>query len=79
MKQFAAISLFALVASVVIVALAQASGYGYSAPSYGHSAPSYGQNYERKTGFKTVSIRNSLIIEHQKEGAERDMGGSSQI
>lgn len=56
MNKFAAISLFALVALVAIVALAQASGYGYSAPpSYGYSAPSYGQNYERKTGFKTVS------------------------
>jgi uncharacterized membrane protein len=56
MNKFAAISLVALVALVAIVAVAQASGYGYGAPSYGYSAPSYGQNYERKTGFKTVSI-----------------------
>jgi hypothetical protein len=59
MNKFAAISLVALVALVAIVAVAQANGYGYSAPSYGHPAPSYGQNYERKTGFKTVSIRRA--------------------
>ena len=56
MNKFASISLVALVALVAVVALVQASGYGYGAPSYGYSAPSYGQNYERKTGFKTVSL-----------------------
>lgn len=55
MNKFAAITFVALVGLVGLVALVSASGYGYSAPSYGYSAPSYGQNYERKTGYKTVS------------------------
>lgn len=46
MNKFVAVSLFALVALVAIVS---ASGYGN-----GYQMPSYGQNYERKTGFKTV-------------------------
>lgn len=54
MNKFVAITFAALVALVVLVAVASANGYG--APSY--SAPSYGQNYERKTGFKTVSGAN---------------------
>lgn len=63
MNKFAAITFAALCAIFALVALAQASGYGgqsYGGQSYGgghggYSAPSYGQNYERKTGFKTVS------------------------
>lgn len=51
MNKFVAFTLAALVGLIVIVSVAQASGYGYG----GYSAPSYGQNYERKTGFKTVS------------------------
>lgn len=50
-----------IAALVGLVALVSASGYGYgNAAGYGqnsgYSAPqqSYGQNYERKTGFKTV-------------------------
>ena len=53
MNKFAAISFACLVALVAIVALVQANGYGSA--GYGYSAPSYGQNYERKTGYKTVS------------------------
>lgn len=49
MNKFAAVSLFALVALVAIVSVVSASGYGG-----GYQMPSYGQNYERKTGFKTV-------------------------
>lgn len=49
MNKLIAITFAALVGLVLVVAVAQASGYGYGAPSYG-------QNYERKTGFKTVSI-----------------------
>lgn len=55
MNQFTSVAIVVLVGLVALVALASASGYGYSAPSYGYSPPSYGQNYERKTGFKTVS------------------------
>lgn len=58
MNKFAAVSLLVLVAIVACVA---ASGYGQGGyggqASYGqggYSMPSYGQNYERKTGFKTV-------------------------
>lgn len=56
MNKFAAIALFALVA---LVALVSASGYGSQGGYGGHSGyqmqqPSYGQNYERKTGFKTL-------------------------
>lgn len=43
-----------IVALVALVALAQASGYGMGG---GYSGPQQhygGQNYERKTGFKTV-------------------------
>lgn len=57
MNKFIAVILAALVA---VVAVAHASGYGQSYSSGGHSgysAPSYGQNYDRKTGFKTVSDR----------------------
>lgn len=54
MNKFVAITIVALVA---IVALVQASGYGSGYGSGGYSAPSYGQNYERKTGFKTVSFK----------------------
>lgn len=55
MNKFAAILSVAVVALVGLVALVSANGYGYGAQAgYGHSAPSYGQNYERKTGFKTV-------------------------
>lgn len=55
MNKFAAISFACLVALVAIVAVASASGYGGYGQS-GYMAPqSYGQNYERKTGFKTVS------------------------
>lgn len=55
MNKFAAISFACLVALVVIVAVASASGYGQG----GYMAPqSYGQNYERKTGFKTVSTNS---------------------
>lgn len=46
-----------IVALVALVAFAQASGYGYGQQAMGggyQAAPSYGQNYERKTGFKTV-------------------------
>lgn len=52
MNKLAAITFACLVGLVGLAAVAQASGYGY-----GYSAPSYGQNYERKTGFKTVSAR----------------------
>lgn len=55
MNKLATISLVALVAMVGLVVVASASGYGYQ--SGGYSAPSYGQNYERKTGFKTVSVK----------------------
>lgn len=56
--------IIASIASLLcLVVLVQASGYGMS--GYGHQQqqgygmsgyqqPSYGQNYERKTGFKTV-------------------------
>lgn len=48
-----------IAALVALVAVAQASGYGGAGQMSGyggHAAPqqSYGQNYERKTGFKTV-------------------------
>lgn len=72
MNKFLAITIVVLVA---IVAVAAASGYGMSAGygQGGYSAPSYGQNYERKTGFKTVSVyqllcspsgRPSLLCSH---------------
>ena len=60
MNKFAAITLAALVGLIVVVSVAQASGYGggyggmQGGYGGGYSAPSYGQNYERKTGFKTV-------------------------
>lgn len=59
MNKFAAIAMFALVAVLAVALGAQASGYGYGhQSSYGgpsYHQPSYGQNYERKTGYKTVS------------------------
>lgn len=54
MNKFIAFTLAAFIGLIVIVSVAQASGYGYGGHG-GYSAPSYGQNYERKTGFKTVS------------------------
>lgn len=55
MNKLIAITFAALVALVVVVAVAQASGYGYAAPSYG-------QNYERKTGYKTVSKAILIVL-----------------
>lgn len=56
MNKLVAITTVVIVALVAIVAVASASGYGYG----GYGGQSYGQNYERKTGFKTVSIREEL-------------------
>lgn len=53
MNKLVAITTVVVVALVAIVAVAQASGYGYG----GYGGQSYGQNYERKTGFKTVSTQ----------------------
>lgn len=63
MNKYSAITLVALVALVAIVAVASASGYGgMGGYGGGYSQPSYGQNYERKTGFKTVSTNPSLSV-----------------
>jgi len=68
MNKFVAITIAAIVGLVALVAIAQASGYGSGYGSSGYSAPSYGQNYERKTGFKTVSVRKFLCsFENQEQ------------
>lgn len=55
MNKFVAITIVAVVALFALVAASgYGSGYGSGGYGGGYSAPSYGQNYERKTGFKTV-------------------------